>query len=174
MIDRTKFFEIVRKQFGSLRQTQVDGFNKILDEWGRGEYDDIRWLAYMLATVWHETATQMQPIREEGSEAYLRAKPYYPWVGEGLVQVTWANNARKFGATKPGDLLKWPVALDALFRGMTLGMFRPGHKLDTYFNDRKWTGRHSPEYAARAIIQGEQSKAMQVAQYYRMFMEALK
>ena len=72
-------------------------------------------------------------MREQGGETYLRGKPYYPWVGMGLVQVTWEANGKKFGAQSPADLLSWPVALRALFDGMLQGMFT-GKKLPDYFN----------------------------------------
>lgn len=167
-IDRAKFFDAVRvKPFpGKLAQQHVEGMSNILDEWERRELTDERWLAYMLATTFHETAHTMQPIREMGSEAYLRSKPYYPWVGEGLAQVTWEVNARKFGATKPGDLLTWPVALRALFDGMIHGMFT-GKKLSDYFN----ATTHSP-IGARRIING-QDRAALVAGFHWSFLAAL-
>jgi len=167
MIDREHFFASVHAHFGPLDQSQVEGFGKILDEWERRALPDIRWLAYMLATCWHETAKKMQPIREEGSEEYLRRKPYWPWVGEGLVQVTWKKNARKFGATKPGDLLNWGKALDALFRGMELGLFT-GRELSDYFNHRTDDPVH-----ARRIING-MDRAVMIAGYHQAFLAALE
>jgi putative chitinase len=130
MIDRLIFFAAVRKAFGRLSQSQVDGFNKIIDE-AALRATMLPRLAYMLATVRWETSRTMQPVREMGGERYLRTKRYYPWVGEGLVQVTWKENAIKFGAKKPGDLLTWPIALVALFDGMEKGMFT-GKKLADY------------------------------------------
>lgn len=165
-MNRTAFFASVRKSFGALSQPQVDGFTKILDEWERRALTDVRWLAYMLATCWHETGRKMQPIREGGGEAYLKTKKYYPWVGEGLVQVTWEVNARKFGATKPGDLLNWPKALDALFQGMTLGMFT-GKRLADYFS-----GASNNPIGARRIINGL-DKAETIAGYHDGFLVAL-
>jgi putative chitinase len=166
-IDRAAFFAAVRAFFGALKQGQVDGFNNILDEWERRGGGDGRHLAYMLATVWHETAKTMQPVREMGGEAYLRKKRYYPWVGEGLVQVTWEENHRKFGATKPGQLLTWPIALRALFDGMAKGMFT-GKKLSDYFNAIKDDPRQ-----ARKIING-MDKADLIAGHHKQFLAALK
>lgn len=90
MIDRQKFFDSVRSQpfAGHLAQGQVDGCNAILDEWEHRGLTDYRWLAYMLATVFWECARTMQPIREAGSDSYLRAKKYWPWIGRGYVQLT--------------------------------------------------------------------------------------
>lgn len=135
MIDRAIFFAAVRKAFGRLSQSQVNGFTRILDEAER-RGTTLMHLAYMLATVRWETNRTMQPVREMGGEKYLRSKPYYPWVGEGLVQVTWEVNAKKFGAKKPGDLMTWPIALVALFDGMEKGMFT-GRKLSHYISPPK-------------------------------------
>jgi hypothetical protein len=166
MIERDHFFDIVRAHFGSLGPSQVDGFDKILDEWERRDLEDERWLAYMLATAWHETGRKMQPVREMGSEAYLRRKPYWPYVGEGLVQVTWCRNYEKFGAKRPGDLLEWPLALRALFDGMITGEFT-GRQLGDYFNHRA-----DDPVKARRIING-MDRATLVASYHRAFLEAL-
>lgn len=152
MIDLDYFFDHVRDTVfgGKLTKAQVDGMKKIL------EYRDLKWagmsndeLAYLLATTAWETGFKMAPVREMGGERYLRSKKYYPWVGEGLVQVTWEENARKFGATKPGDLLTWPIALRAAFEGMIKGMFT-GKKLADYIKPGK-----KPDYLhARKIING--------------------
>jgi len=167
MIDRDKFFSTVRDHFGPLSQDQVDGFNKILDEWeGRPGLSDIRWLAYMLATVWHETDKKMQPIQEMGSLEYLKKKPYYPWIGRGLVQITWKKNYDKFGISKPEDALTWPVALRVMFDGMVTGEFT-GKSLMDYFNHRA-----NDPLRARRIINGL-DRAATVKSYYLAFLEAL-
>ena len=69
MIDRDHFFTSVRERLfnGVLSQQQVDGMNYLLDTWEEHFGDeDIRWLAYALATAFHETAYTMQPIEEYG------------------------------------------------------------------------------------------------------------
>lgn len=74
MIDRTSFFRAIRQSLfgGRFTQGQVEGLNAILDEWEhRDELNDVRWLAYMLATAWHETAGTLQPTREFGGDRYL-------------------------------------------------------------------------------------------------------
>ena len=130
------FFNRIRQSVfgGKMTQPQVEGVTNILNyrdkNWPKMSDDE---LAYLLATVVHETAHKMQPVREMGGERYLRSKKYYPWVGEGLVQVTWKENAVKFGAKKPGDLLTWPIALRAAFEGMIKGMFT-GKKLADFIN----------------------------------------
>ena len=69
-MNRNVFFEYVRKApfGGRLTQSQVDGLTKILDEWDRRKLKDIRWLAYKLATTFHETNATIQPVREMGGE----------------------------------------------------------------------------------------------------------
>lgn len=168
--DRAAFFAAIRPLFGGrLSQSQVDGLTRILDyaDEDPGRYGrDPRKLAYMLATTFHETGAAMVPVREGGGEAYLRSKPYYPWVGEGLVQVTWERNARLFGATKPGDCMSWPVSLRALFEGSMKGMFT-GKALGHYFNA---TGEDP--VGARRVINGT-DKAALIAGHYRVFLKAL-
>ncbi len=67
-IDRKSFFDAVRKSPGGglLRCDPVDGMTRILDEWEKRGLTNLDWLAYMLATVWHETGATMQPIKEYG------------------------------------------------------------------------------------------------------------
>src|SRR6202000_1124774 len=68
-INRSFFFTHVRRMLFSnvLAQSQVDGRNAILDGWeAKYTADDDRWLAYALATTYHETAQHMQPIDEYG------------------------------------------------------------------------------------------------------------
>lgn len=170
-MDKAKFFAGLRSRdsgvFGtSLSQSQVEGTARIVDE-GRSRGMQLRQLAYVLATAYHETGAKMQPIREAGGEKYLQSKPYYPWVGEGLVQVTWEVNARKFGATAPGQLLEWPIALRAIFDGMSKGMFT-GRKLADYID-----GGRGDYVGARRIVNGT-DKASLIAGYARAFETALQ
>lgn len=163
------FFDRVRRAVfgGRLTARQVDGMNQIL------AYRDTNWpkmsipeLAYVLATVTHETAFEMQPIRERGGQKYLQSKPYFPFYGRGLVQITWERNYKLFGVNPPDKALEWPVALDICFRGMVLGMFT-GKKLSDYI------GAGKCDYvAARRIINGT-DRARLIAGYARSFKDAL-
>lgn len=169
-MNRAYFFNRIRHSVfgGRLSTKQVEGITKILD------YRDSNYpkmsddqLSYLLATTAWETGFAMQPVREGGGERYLRSKKYYPWVGEGLVQVTWEENARKFGAKRPGDLLSWPIALRAAFEGMTKGVFT-GKKLDDYIRP----GRVD-FVGARRIINGT-DKAKLIAGLAKAFQDAFK
>lgn len=165
------FFGRIRNSVfgGRLTELQVDGITQII------EYRDEVWpkmsddeLAYLLATVTHETAFRMAPVREMGGEKYLRTKKYYPWVGEGLVQVTWEQNARKFGAQKPGDLMTWPIALKAAFEGMIYGLFTR-YKLSDFIKPGQ-----KPDYVgARRIINGT-DRAKLISHYAEAYREAFK
>ena len=64
-INREKFFDGARKKFGSLSQSQVDGYNFILNELDCHNLS-IPEKAYILATIKWETASTMQPIAEYG------------------------------------------------------------------------------------------------------------
>ena len=85
-MNRQAFFAAARMSLfaGTLDQHQVDGMNAILDEWDRRKLADPRWLAYMLATTFHETARTMLPVREaywlseDWRKQHLR---YWPWYG---------------------------------------------------------------------------------------------
>lgn len=163
------FFKSVRESVfhGSLTKGQVDGMERIIayrDERYPAVTDDM--LAYILATIYWETAHKMQPVREMGGEAYLRTKKYYPWVGEGLVQVTWEVNHRKFGGKKPGDLMTWPIALFAAYEGMWKGIFT-GKRLSDYIGNgrRDYVG-------ARRIINGV-DRAAEIAAIADKFLRAV-
>ena len=103
MIDRDQFFSVVRDTVfnGVLSQRQVDGMNYLLDTWENYHPDrDPRWLAYALATAFHETACEMRPIEEYGQGAGKTygqpAGPYNQcYYGRGYVQLTWYDNYLK-------------------------------------------------------------------------------
>jgi putative chitinase len=137
MINRKFFFDQCRQTLftGKLSAGQVNGLSFILDVWepALAKKDD-RWLAYALATAFHETAFTMQPIRERGGRDYfirmydpnssvpqraalarrMGAKPgdgpvFY---GRGFVQLTWRSNYAKMGAAFGVDLVSNAGAAD--------------------------------------------------------------
>ena len=140
--------------------------------------NDIRWIAYMLATVYHETAKRMWPITEYGSQSYLEGKEYYPYVGRGFVQLTWEENYRNasaaLGLIDERDLVEHPeLALDSLiatrclFRGMSEGWFT-GAKLGQFFSDDE-----DNPYDARTIINGHDDAKL-IEGYHDLFLFALE
>lgn len=192
-MDRRIFYDRVRPMFGGrLRQEQVDGMNAILDNWDhRVRGGDLRWLAYMLATAFHETNQTMQPVREAYwlSEGWRqRNLRYYPYYGRGYVQLTWADNYRRAGQFVGADLLRQPdLAMDAgiaatvMFVGMQEGWFRGDgagrQTLARYFNRTT-----DDPVGAREIINGREIKviggqrvllATVIARYHAGFLQAM-
>ena len=114
-MDRTVFFDCVRDCLfnGKLSQKQVDGMEIILNEWEKRHLQDTRWLSYILATAYHETAFRMEPIEEYGKG---RGREYgipdsetgQIYYGRGFVQVTWKANYAKFGRLLSVDLVSQP------------------------------------------------------------------
>ncbi len=66
MINRATFFFNLTDLFKTIALKQMQGMNAILDRWEEEGLYDARHLAYMYATVYHETARTMQPIEEYG------------------------------------------------------------------------------------------------------------
>jgi putative chitinase len=179
MFNRDVFFDKVRNSpFNGLNQSQVDGMNGILDAWeANPRSEDLRWLAYPLATAAHETGMEMQPIEEYGKgEGMEYGEPVsetgHAYYGRGFVQLTWDDNYKKadkelgFGTTEDSDSCYWhperqleaKTAAETMFQGMVEGWFRTHddggrETLERYFN----AGTNDP-YGAREIINGDKSK----------------
>lgn len=196
-MDKKIFYDQVRVFAGSLTQSQVTGFENILDFWIHSEYFDGRWLAYILATVWHETGKTMQPVREcfasnnsaavacvtnmfnKGIIKRNYAVPHpngHSYYGRGYVQLTHSYNYQKVGemlgignqlVNQPDLAMLPPIAVKILVVGMAKGIFT-GRKLERYFNNTM-----EDWFNARRIINGT-DKAQQIAEYGQKFYEALK
>lgn len=195
-INRKFFFEGVRNSLfgGKLKASQVAGMDAMLTVWETSSaHQDDRWLAYMLATAFHETAMTMQPIKEYGGDPWYtrnydvtganpgRAKKMgntacgdgARYCGRGYVQLTWKNNYAAMNQCTGVDLVESPdlaldpaVACKIMFHGMTVGTFT-GRKLDDYFNKttEDWVN-------ARRIINGL-DRAPLVAGYGKAFYSAI-
>ena len=100
-------------------------------------------IAYILATVEHETANTFKPVTEAFwlSEDWRKGNlPYYPYYGRGYVQLTHKFNYQKYSQILGIDLVRDPdLALEpktALFiaiDGMAKGRFT-GKQLGQYIN----------------------------------------
>ena len=170
------FFAAVRKITGPLDQVQVDTINRLLTS---AAHWPVGWLAYGLATAWHEA--RLKPIEEYGKGA---GRPYgkpgkygQSQHGRGLVQLTWDANYER--ADKElglgGELLKDfslalrpDIAASILVRGMEEGWFT-GKKLADYISDR---GTPEGFKAARRIINGTDRQDL-IAGYAERFRDAL-
>ncbi|MEA2561581.1 MAG: putative chitinase [Acidobacteriota bacterium] len=174
--NHTTFFNGYRELYGKLNQNQVSGVDNLL---GYMELDadvsDIRWAAYMLATVKHECADTFQPITERGAKSYFdKYEPGtkigkslgntvkgdgYLYRGRGYVQITGRANyqkmTEKLSLTGDEDLILHPdsalhpnIAYRIMSFGMRAGTFT-GKKLSDYINAAKC------DYSnARRIING--------------------
>jgi hypothetical protein len=188
MIDRIAYFDHVRQNLfgGAMTQQQVDGQGVILGLWTAEAtgtpMSDPRWLAYILATTFHETAHTMWPIEEHGKgEGHDYGEPdpetgqaYY---GRGFVQLTHKENYDRAGAAlsliddrdpvaHPDVVLDSLIAARIMFRGMAEGWFT-GQKLGDYFSPTA-----DDPIGAREIINGH-DRDTEIAGYHAEFLEAL-
>jgi putative chitinase len=78
-MDHAKFFAAVRLSLfgGWLSQNQVNGIEAILDVWEAKPFD-ARWLAYMLATAYHETDNTMCAVTENLSYSAAGLRTTFP------------------------------------------------------------------------------------------------
>jgi hypothetical protein len=172
-IDREKTFSNIRKEFGALKQAQVDGFNVVFDEYEKRELSDIRYLCYIAATIYHETAKTMQPIEEYGKG---KGKPYEgKYYGRGYVQLTWLENYRKATLKNlkgwnfvlhPELALQVEPSIWICFEGMINGWFT-GKKLSDYFNSEA-----NGFVRSRKIINGT-DKAELIGGYHLKFLKSI-
>lgn len=178
-MNKEKFYDTIRPSF-PLTTENVQGFEKVLDYLLLNE-DNLNQAAYILATVWWETANTMQPIQEYGSLKYLKSKKYYPYFGRGYVQLTWKENYQRaskvFGVdfVKHPDLVKDPVyALPILFVGMNDGWFGP-KGLDEYIDGKDESDSEDlREFKAARRTVNIQDKAEAIGKIALIFERALK
>lgn len=155
-------------------QSQLDGINAIITEFNNRAFEDKRWLAYILATVYHETAKRMQPVTEFGGINYLKSKPYYPYYGRDLTQTTWLGNYQKVKDFTGIDVVSNPELIKDLNTSAKVAVefmnkgYYTGRKLSDYFNTTK-----EDSLNARKIINGL-DKAEIIQGYYNKFIEALE
>lgn len=175
------FFDHVRAKFGPLKQTQVEGLNVLLTAMKAWP---VSWVAYGLATAWHETGATMQPIKEYGGETYFKRmydmhgqRPEKAfelgnvrpgdgalYAGRGYVQLTGRVNYRKFGIEQtPDDAMKPDVAARIMVQGMERGDFTGRKNADYLPGDYK---------GARRIINGRDKDEL-IAGYAAVFEAAL-
>lgn len=189
-LNRKKFYTEYRKVYGKLTQAQVNSIECIFNEIEAQEVTDIRWIAYMFATVYHETATTMLPIEEYGKGRNKRygkrfkhsgvtyATTYGIMYGRGYVQLTWFENYQLMGRLLGLDLLNRPElalvpqhAAKIMVEGMTKGSSSvgdfTGKCLEQFFN-----GNTEKPIAARVIINGT-DKAKEISEHYYTFKKFL-
>lgn len=178
----------LRSHFGRLKQSQVDGFNAVLDAINMygSPANKPAYAAYMLATAWHETAATMLPIAEYGKGKgrpygkrldihggrYSDSLPIY--YGRGYVQLTWLTNyvfmKNRLGVdfvNNPELALVPKHAADIMIIGMLEGSFT-GKSLKTYIK----YGLYFEFINARKIINGTDKDKL-IAGYAVNFLDSL-
>lgn len=190
----TTFYAYARKApfGGRLTQSQIDGMESIFRAFEASGQKSLKYLAYILATAFHETGGRMQPVREgfaktdAGARKAVANRAYgvpdkktgHVYYGRGLVQITWAANYKKMGDILGLDLYNEPdLALDPYTSAAILveGMLRgrsakgdfTGKSLEDYF-----AGDLEDAVGARRIINGT-DKAQLIAGYYSSLKAAL-
>jgi len=179
IVDKAAFFAAVRKITGPLDQVQVDVINRMLvaaNHWR------ISWVAYALATAWHEC--RFRPIPEIGKgrgRKYGRPGKWYGQIpyGRGLPQLTWDYNYEWADAALGlgGRLLRnFDLALDPdisarlMILGMETGAFT-GKSLKNYLDHDDAT--LADFIPCRRIINGT-DKAEKIAGYAVGFLAAAR
>jgi len=181
-IDKVFFYSEIRSQglFKQLTQMQVDSIDAILMECELQGVVDVRQIAYIFATAYWEAHNprkpelRMTPMIEYGGNAYLVSKPYYPYYGRGLSQITWLDNYKKEAKRLKLDLVKSPdlildipIAANSHVYCMSKGIYT-GKKLSDYIK-----GDKCDFIEARRIINGK-DKAKEISEIAERFLKCLK
>jgi|SRR6478609_10148073 len=187
MLDREYFY---KHSPYTLQPFQKQGFEAMFNRWDKLGLKDLRYLAYILATSWHETGTTMQPIEEIGKGKHkpygLKIKysgkryitPDKIYYGRGHTQNTWyeiyemlSDEAKREGYSwdflnNPDLLLQMEPSIWATFYCMINGKYT-GRRLSHYFNTTTdWLN-------ARKIINGL-DKHIKIADYAKKFHSILR
>jgi len=169
----------VSRVHGGLNSIQSTRLNIIIFYIRKYEISDLRQVAYILQTAYHESQGLME-LKERRARrgTSLRALQNRYWHtgywGRGFIQVTWEANYKKLSellklnlVNNPDHLLDEHVAAEALVRGMQLGIYTY-RRLSDYFNDY-----HTDWRNARRIVNGlDRSRA--IAEDAKAIYEELK
>lgn len=196
-MDKAKFFDYIRKSDlfkNKLNTEQVEGIEAIIDATKEAAWS-LSWVAYALATAYHETAFTMQPIAEMGGYSYFEHNygvngknskrailngntavgDGAKYKGRGFVQLTWKNNYKKAAIAtglpidvNPDLMLQINPALKVMIWGMSGGHFT-GKALKDYLGAK---AAFNEFVNARKIINGT-DKAFDIANYAFKFQTAL-
>jgi peptidoglycan hydrolase-like protein with peptidoglycan-binding domain len=169
-IDTGIFFDLYELSYGKLGAKQREGLTSLITAINADvDVSDLRWAAYMLATVKHECANTWQPIEEYGKGA---GRPYgnpvdvtdaagkkytNTYYGRGYVQLTWKDNYANLGKQlglgdalllHPEKALERDTAYAIMSYGMRNGSFT-AKALPDYIKDATCDYKN-----ARRIING--------------------
>jgi len=181
-INKVVFYQSIRDKglFKTLTDTQVKSIDSILFECEKQGVNDVRQIAYVLATAYWECHNprkpelRMTPMREFGGEAYLKSKKYYPHVGMGFSQLThlvnYQKESKRLGidlVNHPELILEIPTAANSHVYCMVHGIYT-GKKLSDYINANKCDFEGS-----RRIVNGVDKKA-EIAAIAQKFLTCLQ
>ena len=193
-------FDILRKSFGKLSQSQVDAINFIVDAMDKDKSITYPQGSYILATTWHETATTMLPIAEYGKgkgrpygtwyknskgelysfkngskrEVYLQSEYPHLYYGRGETQNTWFDNYEKLSKVFNVDFLNNPDLLLTQEWSTPVTIYSMKNGLYTGKKLSDYINQSKKDYVnARKIING-MDKAILIAGYAETFEKALR
>lgn len=202
IIDRAYFFKQFRKRFYPIKEKEkylIDRYERLFNYWdSKPQLTDLRWLAYVLATTYHETGRSIKAVREcfgktdqasincvtrlyrrgriKRNYAAIDKKTGKSYFGRGHVQLTWAFNYKRMGkelGMKDKVYVNPDLALhpDTSVAIMSEGMIKglfTGKRLSQYFNARTTNWG-----GARRIING-MDKYKLIGGYGRKFHATLR
>lgn len=193
--DKAAFFAALRgTPLRHQRPSQVEGTEMLLEK-----LKGLRtsWVAYALATTFHETAATMQPIKEHGGPRYFFKmydkdgnRPHVArelgntmpgdgalFAGRGYVQLTGRRNYQRAADAvgyplvgNPDLAMRPDIAAEILRCGMIEGWFVPGHTLERHLPSAICS--HAQFASARRIINGTDRRDL-IADYALAFQSAL-
>lgn len=193
-------FAILRDSLGGLTESQVAAFNHIVSAIDADKSISYPQAAYILATVWHETARTMLPIAEYGKG---KGRPYGTWIknskgqlycykdgskssvylyeeyphlyyGRGETQNTWFANYEKLSKVFNVDFLRNPDLLLTQEWSTKVTIYAMKNGLYTGRKLSDYIHQSKKDYVnARRIINGT-DKANLIAGYANTFEKALR
>jgi len=188
LINLDRFIELYKKQYSTDKNTTYL-LRLVKSMLADTEITDIRWMAYMLATVKRECDTKWQPIEEYGKGKGLSygteidvvdplTKKTYKnvYYGRGYVQLTWDYNYKKMGKLigvgddlyiHPDNVLNHETSYKILSLGMRDGVFTNA-RLVQYLS-----GMKTDYVGARKIINGT-DHAVEIAKNAVIYQELFK
>ena len=193
-------FDIIRKALGKLSESQVSAFNHIVSAMDADKSISYPQGAYILATIWHETATTMLPIAEYGkgkgrpygtwernskgelyaykngnrNTVYLQSEYPHLYYGRGETQNTWFDNYEKLSKVFGVDFLKNPDLLLTQEWSTPVTIYSMKNGLYTGRKLSDYINQSKKDYLnARRIING-MDKASLIAGYAETFEKALR
>lgn len=185
MINKINFYAslIAKGLFVKLSQRQKDSIDALLRECELQGVNDLRQVAYILATPYHEcynwlakdkAETRMTPMSEVGGDKYLRGKKYYPYYGRGFSHLTWPENYKKESKRTGIDLVNNPdllntdlkLAANSHVYCMIHGVYTT-KKLSDFINAQKC------DYVQARRIINSLDKAKEIAVYAEKFFACL-